>query len=147
MTASPNPENAGSQPPGSAPPLRASDAEREACVRVLHDAAARGLLSIDECDERMHAAYAARFRADLPPLTADLPPATEQPAAPGWRQLGTMAAQQVRTSLMTGLSSPTRWGLVAAVLLLALLVVGLAGVAVHELFEFEPDFEGSPRFR
>jgi hypothetical protein len=81
--------------------LRASDADREAVVRTLHDAVVRGLLTIDECDERVAAAYAARFLRDLPPLTGDLPPSA--PVAPGWRALLGMAWLQLRTAL-AGLS-------------------------------------------
>src|SRR5436190_1734999 len=72
--------------------LRTSDAERSAVVDVLQDAVAHGLLTHDEGGERMASALAAKFRDELPPLTADLPPAPAPgPAAPtaaGWRQLG-----------------------------------------------------------
>ena len=82
------------------PPIRASDTERQAAVTVLHDALARGLLTVEECDERMTAAYAARFVRELPPLTADLPPApAAAPAAPGWRALAVLAWLQVRAAL------------------------------------------------
>jgi len=81
--------------------FRASDADRDAVVRTLHDAFMRGLLTMAECDERVAAAYAARFVRDLPPLTADLPPAA--PVAPGWRALFALAWLQVRTAL-AGLS-------------------------------------------
>jgi hypothetical protein len=52
---------------------RASDAEREATVVRLREAAAEGRLSVEELDERIDAAYAASTRAELEPLTADLP--------------------------------------------------------------------------
>ena len=52
---------------------RASDAEREATVARLREAAAEGRLTVDELDERIDAAYAASTRAELEPLTADLP--------------------------------------------------------------------------
>ncbi|MCW2700874.1 MAG: hypothetical protein JWQ45_2409 [Blastococcus sp.] len=85
-------------PPPNVPPARASDADREAVVRELHDAVARGLLSLEEGDERMAAAYAARFAHDLPPLTADLPPAPAlAPAAPGWRSIAVLVWLQLRT--------------------------------------------------
>jgi hypothetical protein len=72
------------------PRLRASDAERSAVVEVLQDAMARGLLSHEEGDERMGAAFAARFRDELPALTADLPPAPPVVVTvvrSGWRHL------------------------------------------------------------
>ncbi len=53
--------------------IRASDAEREYVARIMQAAAAQGMLSLDEADERMAAVYAARTRSDLVPLTADLP--------------------------------------------------------------------------
>jgi hypothetical protein len=52
---------------------RASDAEREAVVARLRHAAGEGRLTVEELDERIDAAYAAKTRADLEPLTADLP--------------------------------------------------------------------------
>jgi hypothetical protein len=52
---------------------RASDAEREAVVARLRDAAGEGRLTVEELAERIDAAYEARTRAELEPLTADLP--------------------------------------------------------------------------
>lgn len=89
-------------PPKEEPPprMRASDADREAVVRTLIDAIARGLLTLQEGDERVAAAYAARFLDDLPRLTADLPPApSSTPVAPGWRALALLAWLQVRTAV------------------------------------------------
>ncbi|MGH3900391.1 MAG: DUF1707 domain-containing protein [Pseudonocardiaceae bacterium] len=66
--------------PGS---LRVSDAEREQAAAHVRDAAAVGMLTLAEADERLAAAYAARIRADLAELTNDLPSAqTREPAAP-----------------------------------------------------------------
>ncbi len=53
--------------------VRASDAEREATVRRLHAAATAGRLDADELEERIAGAYRARTRAELVPLTRDLP--------------------------------------------------------------------------
>ena len=52
---------------------RASDAEREATVTRLREAAAEGRLTVEELTERIDAAYASSTRAELEPLTADLP--------------------------------------------------------------------------
>jgi Domain of unknown function (DUF1707)/Cell wall-active antibiotics response 4TMS YvqF len=52
---------------------RASDAEREGTVTRLREAAAEGRLTVEELTERIDAAYAATTRAELEPLTADLP--------------------------------------------------------------------------
>ena len=60
---------------------RASDAEREATVVRLREAAAEGRLTVEELSERIDAAYAATTAAELEPLTADLP-ATTRSAMP-----------------------------------------------------------------
>ena len=52
---------------------RASDAEREATVTRLREAAAEGRLTVEELAERIDAAYAASMLDELAPLTADLP--------------------------------------------------------------------------
>jgi hypothetical protein len=133
-----------SQPPQApTPPARASDADREAVVRTLHDAVARGLLNLDEGDERVAAAYAARFVDDLPRLTADLPPApVPAPVAPGWRALAVLALLQLRTAL-AGISwravvGSRRRLAVAAVVVLA--VLSLGGIAARESFDHGGDF-------
>jgi Domain of unknown function (DUF1707)/Cell wall-active antibiotics response 4TMS YvqF len=59
---------------------RASDAEREAVVARLRDAAGEGRLTVEELAERIDAAYAAKTRAELEPLTADLPAPAERSA-------------------------------------------------------------------
>ena len=60
--------------------VRASDAEREQVADALRRAAGDGRLASDELEERLTAAYGARTRGELGPLTADLP---APPAAPG----------------------------------------------------------------
>jgi len=133
---------AGTRPPLQEPPprMRASDADREAVVRRLLDGIARGLLTLDEGDERVAAAYAARFLDELPRLTADLPPApASAPVAPGWRALALLAWLQVRTAvagLWRGIrraarSRPPRLAgvAVATVALLALLTIMAAAAA------------------
>jgi hypothetical protein len=57
---------------------RASDAERAAVVARLRDAAGEGRLTVEELAERIDAAYAATTRAELEPLTADLPAPAER---------------------------------------------------------------------
>jgi hypothetical protein len=54
-------------------PIRASDQERESVVGVLRDAFTDGRLTLDEFEERMTAAYAAKTWTDLRQLTGDLP--------------------------------------------------------------------------
>jgi uncharacterized protein DUF1707 len=135
---SPDPGSTRPFPPEPPPPARASDAEREDTVRTLHDAVGRGLLTLGEGDERVAAAYAARFRDDLPRLTADLPPGPlPAPVAPGWRALLLLVWLQVRSSvtresLRRAVQSPRRLAL-AAVALVA--VLSLAGFATADSFE------------
>jgi hypothetical protein len=64
----------GATPTGAAPTgVRASDTERERVARILQAAAGDGLLTLEEVNERLDAAFAARFRHELTALTADLP--------------------------------------------------------------------------
>ena len=53
--------------------LRISDADRHRVAELLREAAGEGRLDMDELDERLEAAYAAKTYGDLVPLTADLP--------------------------------------------------------------------------
>jgi hypothetical protein len=61
-----------SDSPDQLPELRASDADRERVAEVLRRAASDGQLTVDELEERVSVAYAARTRKELEPLTADL---------------------------------------------------------------------------
>ena len=54
-------------------PIRASDRERDSVVDVLREAYTDGRLTLDEFEERMTAAYAAKTWTDLRQLTSDLP--------------------------------------------------------------------------
>jgi len=56
--------------------LLASDAERERVAEALRTHAAAGRLDPDEHEQRLERVYAARIRADLLPLVADLPAPT-----------------------------------------------------------------------
>jgi Domain of unknown function (DUF1707)/Domain of unknown function (DUF4190) len=60
--------------------LRASDAEREVAVERLRTAALEGRLDSDELEQRLAAAYGARWTSELARLTADVtPPAVRAP--------------------------------------------------------------------
>ena len=61
------------RPPFRADDKRASDAERDRVISDLRAHAADGRLSVDELDERIATALAARTRAELAGLLADLP--------------------------------------------------------------------------
>ena len=53
--------------------LRISDSERQEFVDQLSRHCAEGRLTLEELDERIAAAWAARTQAELAPLAADLP--------------------------------------------------------------------------
>ena len=54
------------------PDLRASDADREQTAELLRRAAGDGRLTVDELDDRLAEAFAARTRAELEQLVADV---------------------------------------------------------------------------
>lgn len=62
----------GAGPSGSGR-LRTSDKEREQVAEILRAAMTEGRLSLSEGEERLASVYAAKFRDELAPLTADLP--------------------------------------------------------------------------
>lgn len=53
--------------------IRTSDGEREQVAHILRTAMTEGRLTLDEGEQRLAAVYAAVYRDDLAPLTADLP--------------------------------------------------------------------------
>ncbi len=53
--------------------LRTSDQEREQIAEILRAAMTEGRLTLEEGEQRLAAAYAATYRDELRPLTADLP--------------------------------------------------------------------------
>jgi hypothetical protein len=53
--------------------LRVSDEDRHKVAEILRQAAGEGRLDLDELDERLESAYAAKTYADLVPIMADLP--------------------------------------------------------------------------
>lgn len=60
------------QPPRP-PELRISDADRHRIAEFLREAAGEGRIDVEELEERLELAYAAKVYADLVPLVADLP--------------------------------------------------------------------------
>ncbi|WP_433799719.1 DUF1707 SHOCT-like domain-containing protein [Actinomycetospora sp. CA-084318] len=71
------------------PAVRASDAEREQVADLVRRAVGDGRLTMVEGDERQRAAYAATFRHELAPITADLAPLPEPTARPARPVVGT----------------------------------------------------------
>ena len=118
--------------------LRASDADRTAAVARLQEAVARGLLTLDEGDERMAAAFAARYVDELAPLWADLPaPAPPAPPVLGWRRIGESVVDQLRHELQTTANSgprSRRFAVSAAVVLFFVaMVLMTVGAVLHGL--------------
>jgi DUF1707 SHOCT-like domain/Cell wall-active antibiotics response LiaF, C-terminal len=62
-------------PADALPELRASDTDRERAVETLRHAASDGQLTVEELEERVSTAYAARTRRELDALVADVTPA------------------------------------------------------------------------
>jgi hypothetical protein len=81
---------------GRTPAFRASDAEREAAMGRLRDAAAEGRMTFEELADRIEAADGAVTRNDLERLTEDLPPAPAATASTEAERLPT------RTSTVFG---------------------------------------------
>jgi DUF1707 SHOCT-like domain len=90
--------------------VRVSDAERESIAKLLAKAHADGRIDTAELEERVARCYAAKTRAELEPLVADLPPA---------RGLGSRSPR-----------SGTNAFVFPPILLLPLLFAGLALAAV-----------------
>lgn len=112
--------------------LRASDAERAGTVERLHRALGAGRLDLAETDERVAAAYAARYGHELDALLTDLPTGDAAAgAAPSWTGLWTLAVWRARSFVVGGPTArPTAAQLRTAVLLTALAVVWVAVWAV-----------------
>ena len=69
--------------------IRVGDAEREAVASQLREHYADGRLSLDELNERLDQAFAAKTRADLHTVTRDLPVTVRPMASSGvstWQQ-------------------------------------------------------------
>jgi hypothetical protein len=95
------------------PELRASDADRERAADTLRRAAGVGRLTMDELDDRLNAAYAARTRAELERLVVDVVVADEEPDAPSHRmpvRRGEGGARWL-VAIMGGCERKGRWRL------------------------------------
>jgi hypothetical protein len=96
--------------------LRASDADRDRTAELLRAAAGEGRLTLQELDERLHAAFTARTYAELEAVTRDLPggpvAATATSAAPAraaGERVGGSRASRVAMSVMGGFSRKGPW--------------------------------------
>jgi hypothetical protein len=116
-----------------APPVRASDADRNETVERLHRALGEGRLDLTETDERVAAAYAARHRGELLPLLADLPaPAPEfgRTGPPTWTDLWGCTVWRGRAVLLSAVERPTAKQCRIAAAFTALVLVWMTVCAV-----------------
>lgn len=94
--------------------LRAGNAEREVVVRRLNDAFGEGRLELDELDQRIAQAYAAKTMGDLRPLLSDLPVSLGRPGsvarpAPAAPVRPPMPAREVTGRLAGEISGRPGW--------------------------------------
>lgn len=96
--------------------IRASDVDRKATQERLHWAHAEGLISLEEFDTRVRAAWDARTRGELARVSADLP-APSRPSRPArgpFAPTGGGVAMRVLSTIWLSLSlvNLVIWGLV-----------------------------------
>lgn len=107
--------------PQAVPPvLRASDAEREATVQMLSEAAGEGRLTLTELSERVDAAYRATTRAELDRTVADLP-APASTRAPVPQEGGAKSRRRWMVSLLGEQRHSGRWRLPARTTVVAVI--------------------------
>ena len=97
-----------------APDLRVSDAEREHAATELREHLAQGRLTLDELAERLDRTYAARTRAELDAVSADLP--AQQRAAPAAKR-----PRRYLVAIMSGVERSRRWRLAPQTTVLAIM--------------------------
>jgi hypothetical protein len=94
-------------PANSSPPsLRASDEDRERTATILRDGYSHGRLDLDELQQRLDLAYAAKTLNQLSRLTKDLPSTTGStpvPAAPAGQSVpgDPNRARRIRDRILT----------------------------------------------
>jgi hypothetical protein len=95
--------------------IRASDAEREDTVHLLHRALGEGRLDLHEAETRVTATYAAVYRDELPALLDDLPQhdgtartLTGGSGVPDWQTLWTAVVWRARVGLWDEIGAATR---------------------------------------
>jgi hypothetical protein len=118
--------------------IRASDADRDAVVQRLRQAAIEGRLEAHELEQRVHAALRARTYGDLDRLLADLPGAIQRrrsvDVVPSGRMVLMLALRVavvlvVATVMITALVLTAAWWL--AMVLVWLVLRGRRGACWH----------------
>jgi Domain of unknown function (DUF1707) len=135
MSDSPASSASGSSAPSG---IRASDADRERVARILRAATGEGLLTLEEADERLAAAYAARYVHELGPLTADLPgqgrPLIDEPVPPRDGERHWFGERGDRP----GHGARVTWHAVTVALIAAILVSAWIGSGAHFFWPLWP---------
>ncbi|HYZ54319.1 MAG TPA: DUF1707 domain-containing protein [Streptosporangiaceae bacterium] len=122
--------------------VRVGDADRDAVATQLREHYADGRLTLDELNERLDQAFAARTRADLNAVTRDLPPhigwPTASPPGPaGWHADWNSQSRQGGPGDGSGNAGPRRSGLLATAALLLSVLIAVGGfLALAGLFAF-----------
>ena len=91
--------------------MRVSDSDREQAADVLREAAGHGRITMDELDERLELAYAAKTYADLAAVIRDLPAPAPTPG-PGPAMAGRIGGTPRSTfsiAIMSGAQRMGRW--------------------------------------
>jgi Flp pilus assembly protein TadB len=99
--------------------LRASDQDRDAAVDVLRDAYVAGRLPLEEFDQRVDVAFAARTWGELERVTEDLPTALRRPQRAAASSAGTNQVNVRGTRALT-------WFLAVHAILVVLIVLTVA---------------------
>ena len=95
--------------------MRVSDADREQVAEVLREAAGHGRITLEELDERLDLAYAAKTYADLEVVTRDLPttgnaaPAPERGGAVPSDRVGGTPSGNFSIAIMSGARRSGHW--------------------------------------
>ena len=106
--------------------LRVSDTDRERVAQRLARAEAEGRLALVEFDERVRATYGALTRADLAPLTADLPTDDTPMPAPAGRAVDGDASSLAEGSPWCGTAAAAGvWATVSTLNVIVWAVVAL----------------------
>jgi hypothetical protein len=87
--------------------MRVSDSDRDQAADLLREAAGQGRISLDELDERLESAYAAKTYADLAALTHDLPQAVQPGTAVS--RIGGTPGSKFSIAIMSGARRMGRW--------------------------------------
>ena len=85
--------------------LRTSDTEREQVAEIIRAAMTEGRLDLTEGEERLGTCYAARYRDELAPLTADLPDSGRRALAETPRARADLRRRLVRHAGLVGLAA------------------------------------------